>query len=223
MNFIENADRDMAIMNVAHALTSDLRKALLRHETVSLAVPGGTTPGPIFDAMSAAEIDWHRVHVMLTDERWVPEDHARSNAGLVRDRLLTGFAAKATFVSFYRDGMTAEQAAPDVAAALADDMPISVLLLGMGADMHTASLFPDAPGIAEAMARNAPLVCAVTPPDQPEARITLSAQALEGAMDKHLVIFGNDKRQAFENARHLPALKAPIGAVIKGGTVHWAA
>ncbi|MGZ2257879.1 6-phosphogluconolactonase [Roseobacter sp. A03A-229] len=223
MIFNENADRDMAIMNVAHAITSDLRKCLLQHEFASFAVPGGTTPGPIFDAMSSVEIDWDRVHVMLTDERWVPEDHARSNAGLVKSRLLTGNASAAKFISFYRDGMSAEEAAPQVAADLAGEMPISVLLLGMGADMHTASLFPGAPGADAAMARDAPLVCAIAPADQPEARITLSAPALDGAMDKHLVIFGEDKRAAFEKAQSLPPAEAPIAAVISGGTVHWAA
>ncbi|GFE48285.1 6-phosphogluconolactonase [Roseobacter cerasinus] len=223
MSFIENADRDMAIMNVAHAITSDLRKCLLQHETASFAVPGGTTPGPIFDAMSSVEIDWDRVHVMLTDERWVPEDHARSNAGLVKARLLTGRAAAAKFISFYRDGMSAEEATPTLSEALAGEVPISVLLLGMGVDMHTASLFPGAPGVAAAMARGAPLVCAVNPADQPEARITLSAPALDGAMDKHLVIFGDDKRAAFERAQSLPPTEAPISAVISGGTTHWAA
>ncbi|WP_299404683.1 6-phosphogluconolactonase [uncultured Roseobacter sp.] len=223
MNFIENADRDMAVMNVAHALTSDLRKCLLQHEFASFAVPGGTTPGPIFDAMSSVEIDWHRVHVMLTDERWVPETHARSNAALVKSRLLTGHAAQAKFISYYRDGMSAAEAAPEVSAELADRVPISLLLLGMGEDMHTASLFPNAPGLEAAMARNAPLICAMAPDSQPEARVTLSAQALDGAMDKHLVIFGDEKRAAFERAMTLPALDAPIGAVIKGGTVHWAA
>lgn len=223
MNFNENADRDMAIMNVAHAVTSDLRKCLLNHEFASFAVPGGTTPGPIFDAMSSVDLDWDRVHVMLTDERWVPEDHARSNAGLVKSRLMTGNAAAARFLSFYREGMTAQEAAPGVSEDFAADMPISVLLLGMGADMHTASLFPGAPGVEAAMARNAPLVCAVTPADQPEERITFSAQALDGAMNKHLVIFGDDKKAAFERAQRLSSLEAPISAVITEGTVHWAA
>ncbi|WP_195822006.1 6-phosphogluconolactonase [Roseobacter sp. MH60115] len=223
MNFNENADRDMAIMNVAHAVTSDLRKCLLNHEFASFAVPGGTTPGPIFDAMSSVDLDWDRVHVMLTDERWVPEDHPRSNAGLVKARLMTGNAAAATFLSFYREGMTAQEAAPGVSEDFAAEMPISVLLLGMGADMHTASLFPGATGVEEAMARNAPLVCAVAPADQPEERITFSAQALDGAMNKHLVIFGDDKRAAFEKAQRLSPLEAPISAVITEGTVHWAA
>ncbi|WP_187430628.1 6-phosphogluconolactonase [Roseobacter fucihabitans] len=223
MKFIENADRDMAVMNIAHALTSDLRKCLLQHEFASFAVPGGTTPGPIFDAMSSVEIDWHRVHVMLTDERWVPDDHARSNAGLVKARLLTGKAAAARFVSYYRQGLRAQEAAPQLSQKLTGEVPISVLLLGMGADMHTASLFPGAPGLAEAMGRDAPLICAVSPPDQPEDRISLSAPALAGAMDKHLVIFGDDKRAALERAMTLPPQDAPIGAVIKGGVVHWAA
>lgn len=223
MIFNENADRDMAIMNIAHALTSDLRKNLLQHETVSFAVPGGTTPGPIFDAMSSVDIDWDRVRVMLTDERWVPEDHPRSNEGLVKSRLLTGRAAAAQFISFYREGMTAADAAPFLSDELKDQMPISVLLLGMGEDMHTASLFPGAPGTEAAMAHNAPILCAVAPEDQPEERLTFSAQALNGAMDKHLVIFGDAKRIAFENSARLPPAKAPVRAVMEGGTLHWAA
>lgn len=223
MNFNENADRDMAIMNIAHALTSDLRKCLLQHETASFAVPGGTTPGPIFDAMSSVDIDWRRVHVMLTDERWVPEDHPRSNAGLVKSRLLTGRASTAHFISFYRNGMRAAEAAPVLSEELKGEMPISVLLLGMGEDMHTASLFPGAPGTAAAMAHDAPILCAVSPEDQPEERLTFSAPALNGAMDKHLVIFGDAKRAALKAAGRLPAAQAPVRAVMEGGVVHWAA
>ena len=223
MTFNSNADRDMAIMNIAHALTSDLRKCLLRHETASFAVPGGTTPGPVFDAMSSVEIDWDRVRVMLTDERWVPEDHPRSNAGLVKARLLTGRAAAAQFIPFYRDGMTAAEAAPVLSQELADEMPLSLVLLGMGEDMHTASLFPGAPGLDAAMAADAPILCAMAPADQPEERITLSAAALNGAMDKHLAIFGDAKKAAWENSARLSPQEAPIRAVMDGGTIHWAA
>ena len=223
MIFNENADRDMAVMNVAHALTSDLRKSLLQHETVSLAVPGGTTPGPVFDAMSGVDLDWSRVHVMLTDERWVPEDHPRSNAALVKARLMTGRAAEAQFLSFYRDGMTAAEAAPILSKELEKETPISVLLLGMGEDLHTASLFPGAPGTEAAMSFNAPIVCAVWPEDQPEERITLSAPTLKGAMDKHVLFFGDAKRAAFEKSAQMAPEDAPVRAVIEGGTVHWAA
>jgi 6-phosphogluconolactonase len=223
MKINENADRDMAVMNIAHALTSDLRRHLLRHDRVSFAVPGGTTPGPIFDAMTSVDIDWNRVHVMLTDERWVPEDHARSNAGLVRARLMQGRAAAAKFIPFYREGMSAAEAAPVLSKELESELPISVLVLGMGADMHTASLFPGAPGLEAALDKGAPALCAVTPPDQPEERITLSAPALNGAMDKHIVIFGDDKKAAIERAQKLKPQEAPIAAVMQGGTIHWAA
>jgi 6-phosphogluconolactonase len=223
MKFNGYADRDMAIMNIAHAITSDLRRYLLRHDSILFAVPGGSTPGPVFDAMTSVDIDWDRVRVILTDERWVPEGHERSNAGLVRARLLQGHAERATFVPFFREGLSAEDAAKAMSEDLARELPISVLMLGMGTDMHTASLFPGAPGLEAAMARDASVLCAVAPPGQPEARITFSAPALSGAMDKHLVIFGEDKKAAIERAQTLSALEAPVGAVMKEGTVHWAA
>lgn len=223
MTFNAYADRDMAVMNIAHAVTSDLRRALLHHDRVTFAVPGGSTPGPIFDAMTSVEIDWARVDVMLTDERWVPEAHERSNAGLVKARLMQGHAAAARFVPFWREGLTAAEAAEQLSLELVDALPLSVLMLGMGADMHTASLFPGAPGLEAAMARDAAPLCAVMPADQPEARITFSAPVLAGAMDKHLVIFGDDKKAAWEKAQGLPAEEAPIAAVMKEGTVHWAA
>ena len=137
--------------------------------------------------------------------------------------MLTGRAAAASFVSFYREGMTAEAAAPVVSKELAGFLPISVLMLGMGADMHTASLFPGAKGVKAAMARGADILCVVEPEDQPEVRVTFSAQALDGAMDKHLVIFGDEKKAAIERARTLPPEDAPIIAVMNEGTVHWAA
>ena len=89
------------------------------------------------------------IDVLLTDERWVPEDSPRSNARLVRERLLTGAAAAARFLPFIGDTATPEESLPALEAALAPHLPISVLLLGMGADMHTASLFPGADRLAE--------------------------------------------------------------------------
>ncbi len=216
-------DRDMLAIDLANTLAGELESCLFHHDFASFAVPGGTTPGPIFDVLCAADLDWSRVHVMLTDERWVPEDHARSNTALVRERLLTNRAAKAVFVPFYRPGVSAFDAAADVSATFAGKLPISVLLLGMGEDMHTASLFPKAPGLAQAMASDAPPLVAVAPPDQPEERISLSANVLDGAMSKHLVIMGEAKRHALEMAMTLPAIDAPIGAVMDGGTAHWAA
>lgn len=223
MNIVEYADREMLAMSVANVLAGELRKCLIMHEFASFAVPGGTTPAPIFDLLSATDLEWDRVHVMLTDERWVDEDNSHSNARLIKKHLLTGHAASAKFIPFYRAGLNATDGAADVAASLAPELPISLLMLGMGADMHTASLFPGGEGLNAAMANGAPHLCAVQPAAQEMARVTLSAPVLKGAMATHLVIFGDDKRAALERAQSLPPEEAPIGAVMGGGTVHWAA
>ncbi len=222
MNIIEYADRELLAMGVANVLAGELKNALVGQNTVSIAVPGGTTPGPIFDLLSATDLDWDRVHVMLTDERWVPQDHAQSNAALIRERLLAGNAAAATFIPFYQTGLDATAGCAQIAQSLASEIPISVLMLGMGADMHTASLFPGADGLDAALAADAPLLCPVMPVGHDIARVTLPAHVLRGAVSKHLVIFGAEKRTALERAQSLPAEQAPIAAVLAGADVHWA-
>jgi 6-phosphogluconolactonase len=222
MRIIDYPDRDLAAMGLADAMAAGLRTSLSLRDRVSMAVPGGTTPGPVFDILNGADLDWYRVTVMLTDERWVPEDHERSNAALIRGRLLQGRAAAADFMPFYRPGMTAAEAAPVLSEALAPHLPLSLLVLGMGADMHTASLFPGAEGLMEALRAEAPAVCPISTPSQPDPRITLSAPVLDGALEKHLVIFGEDKKRALEKARSLAPEEAPIAAVLQGGTIHWA-
>ena len=221
MNLQTYPDRDMLVMGLADVLASELKNCLLIHPWASFVVPGGTTPGQIFDTLCAADLEWDRVHVMLSDERWVPEDHDRSNGKLVKDRLMTERASNARFVPFYRDGMTPEAAAPVLSEELAEEMPISLLLLGMGADMHTASLFPGADGLAAMLHANAPLVVPVSVAGQ-EPRISFSGPALAGAMAKHLVIFGSDKRAALERAMTLDPIEAPVRAVLDNMTVHWA-
>tara|TARA_R110002051_G_scaffold164710_3_gene235645 strand:- start:698 stop:1369 length:672 start_codon:yes stop_codon:yes gene_type:complete len=223
MNLIEYADREILAMDVANLLAGELKNSLLTHDSVSLAVPGGTTPGPVFDSLSGVHLDWSRVHVMLTDERWVAPDHHMSNAGLLRERLLVGPAAAASFIPFFIDGVTAAEAAENLSLKIESHLPLSVVVMGMGADMHTASLFPDAIGLKAAMADNAPAVCPIDVAGQDIGRITLSRRVLQGAMSKHLIIFGDEKRAAIERAMTLSALEAPVGAVLTDAKVHWAA
>jgi 6-phosphogluconolactonase len=222
MNLMEYPDREMMAIDLANKLTGELETSLFNHDQATLAVPGGTTPGPVFDSLSAVSLDWSRVNVMATDERWVPETDPRSNARLIRERLLIGPAAQARFMPFYREGQTPEAAAEDIAAALEPELPISILLLGMGTDCHVASLFPGAPGLADALRSNAPAVLAMHPDNQPEPRLSLSARVLDGALSKHLIITGHDKRKALEAALTLPPEKAPVQAVLDDMTVHWA-
>lgn len=215
-------DRDMMMMDLANRLAGDLKNCLLQHPWASFSVPGGTTPGPIFDSLSAAALEWERVHVFLNDERWVPEDAERSNTRLLRERLLVGRAAHAQLIPMRADTDTPEEGIPALTEQLEKELPISVLLLGMGADMHTASIFPGADRLEEALAPDAPILVPMRAPGAQEPRVTLSARVMAGAMTTHVVITGAEKRAALEKAQSLPPSEAPIAAVLKTATVHWA-
>ena len=222
MNLIEYPDREMMMIDLANRLAGDLTMALTQHETASIAVPGGTTPGPIFDALCAADLDWARVRVMLSDERWVPETSDRSNTRLLRERLLVNRAAAATLVPLYADADTPEEKLGELTAGLEPNLPLSVLLLGMGADMHTASLFPGADKLKQALAADAPALVPMRAPGAPEARITLSARVLDASEYKHIVIMGDEKRAALEQAQTLTSAAAPVCAILNDTKMHWA-
>ncbi|MBO6865631.1 MAG: 6-phosphogluconolactonase [Thalassococcus sp.] len=220
--FVEYADREMLALDLANLIAGELRTALSQSDSATLAVPGGTSPGPVFDDLCAVDLDWERVNVMLTDERWVQEDSDRSNTRLLRERLLTDKAAAANLLPLYAPYDTPEEGLGELAKGIEAQLPLSVVLLGMGADMHTASIFPEADKLDEALAPNAPVLLPMRAPGAPEPRITLSAEALDGAMSKHILIFGAEKRAALENAKGKAPKDAPINAVLNGATVHWA-
>lgn len=222
MEFVEYPDRELMMLTLADKLTGDLAAALRAHDRVTFSVPGGTTPGPIFEVLCEQDLAWDRVAVVLNDERWVPEDNPRSNTALLRQKLLISKASGATLVPLYKVGMAAEDAMEDLSAGLMGHLPISVLLLGMGADMHTASLFPGADNLKAALAADAPVLMPMRAEGAGEPRITLTAPVLNAAMRKHVVITGKEKRAALERAQTLPPEQAPISAVLAGATVHWA-
>ncbi|MGJ8583296.1 MAG: 6-phosphogluconolactonase [Marinosulfonomonas sp.] len=224
MNLIEYPDREMMMMDLANLLAGEIAGVLRHDDTASLVVPGGTTPGPIFDVLCAVDLDWSRVSVMLSDERWVPETSDRSNTRLLKERLLVERAAQANFLPLYAAAETPEEKLEELEQTISTALPISVLLLGMGDDMHTASLFPGADKLAEALAPDAPVLMPMRAPGAPEPRITLTAPVLAGAISKHIVITGPKKRQALERATSLgDTMQAPVAAVLKDATVHWAA
>lgn len=223
MKLVEYPDAELMMFTLADTLASDLATQLRANKAASLCVPGGTTPGPVFDVLSGVGLDWDRVTVFLNDERWVPETNPRSNGRLLRQRLLTGKAAEATFLPLYADTPEPEASVEALAAAIAPHLPISVLLLGMGADMHTASLFPGADRLAEALASDAPILMPMRAEGAGEPRITLTARVLADAMSIHLLITGTEKRAALERAVTLAPDVAPVRAVLDNATVHWAA
>ncbi len=218
MILIEYPDREVLMSELAHRIALELGAAL-GNGPASLAVPGGKTPGPMFDALSNAAIDWARVRVMLTDERRVPADHERSNERLLRERLLVNRAADAEFLRLVPE---ADGDMAGLCDTLNGVLPLTVLLLGMGADMHTASLFPGSPDLGDALAEGAPPLMAVEASGDLEDRLTLTAPALVSALSPHILIAGDEKRAALEKAQGLSPAEAPVSIVLKRATVHWA-
>ncbi|MCI2398446.1 6-phosphogluconolactonase [Aliiroseovarius subalbicans] len=222
MNFVEYPDREALVLDLVDVLAEELVGALHHEDRAALAVPGGTTPGPVFDALCAVDLDWARVDVVLTDERWLPADHERSNTRLLRERLFQGRAAAANLVPLYTATDTPEEGLGALEGGIRAITPLSVVLLGMGTDKHTASIFPGADKLDAALSPNAPPLVAMRAPGAPEPRVTLSEPVLNGALSKHLLIFGPDKRTALEQAQGARAHDAPIAAFLRDLTVHWA-
>ena len=221
MNFLEYADEELMMMALADRIAGDLEKVLLTHENATLVVPGGTTPGPVFDILCGVNMDWSRVRVMLSDERWVPETSDRSNTKLLRERLLVGQASAAQFIPFFTGDETPEVGLAKVNDTIGASLPVSVLLLGMGADMHTASLFPHADGLDVAFDDNAAPVVPIRGGGATEPRVSLSGPVLKSALNTHVVIKGAEKRTALDNAPGKLIEAAPINLVLNDATVHW--
>ena len=215
-------DRELMMLSLADRIAGQLGDFLRRDGRATLSVPGGTTPGPIFDTLSGVDLDWANVAVILNDERWVPDTSDRSNARLVRQRLIRGRAAQARLIPLYADAATPEAAVEALSDGIRPHLPISVLLLGMGTDMHTASLFPGADRLDEALAANAPILMPMRADAAVEPRMTLTAPVLKAAFNIHILITGADKRAALDRALHLPPQEAPVRAVLDNATVHWA-
>ncbi len=215
-------DREMMMLQVANVIAGQLADFLRREGRATLSVPGGTTPGPIFDTLSGVDIDWANVAVVLNDERWVPESSERSNTRLVRQRLLRGRAAQARLVPLYAPAETPEEMLAALEDGLRPHLPISVLLLGMGVDMHTASLFPGADRLEEALSADAPLLLPMRAEAAGEPRVTLTARVLREAFNIHILITGPEKREALDRAMSLTPMEAPVRAVLDNATVHWA-
>ena len=205
------ADGAQAAANLATRIATLLSDAIATHGNASLALSGGRSPKPVLEALAATPLDWSKVVVTLVDERWVAPDAADSNERLLRETLLTGPAAAARFVPMKNDAPDAYAGQPAVEAAFAAiPWPLDIVLLGMGEDGHTASLFPAAAELADGLSSAARTI-AVTPPAAPHQRLSLTASAILASRHIFLQIGGEAKKAVYDKARaHGPVEQLPI-------------
>ncbi|WP_439114912.1 6-phosphogluconolactonase [Hydrogenophaga sp.] len=205
---------------IAAHIANALRTAIAQRGQASLAVSGGKSPIPMFEALREQALDWAQVTVVLVDERVVPRDHGDSNTALVTRHLLQGKAAAARFLPFFRE--LAPQFNAEVLDALVLDAeartadlpwPLDMAVLGMGEDAHTASLFPGAPGYARAIATDQHLAWLV-PDTAPHARLSFTLSALLAARELVLAIAGDAKLAVYRRAAEKATETLPISLVL---------
>ncbi|TFF06079.1 6-phosphogluconolactonase [Pseudomonas sp. BCA14] len=179
---------------LANDVAEQLRAAISARGDATLVVSGGRSPVAFFQSLAKQDLDWSKVTITLADERWVPVEHADSNAGLLKQHLLQGPAAKARFLSLYSAAANLEDAALQADRLLGELPAIDVLVLGMGDDGHTASLFPNSPNLSDALQPNGTRRCwPMLAPTVPHQRLTMSRALLSTANYTVLSIAGSSK------------------------------
>lgn len=193
-----------ASRNPVAAVATRLVTLLEAQERCFVAFSGGSTPKALFRHLveAHAAAPWHRLRVFLVDERTVPADHEESNWRMINEHFLARVAVGAAYRIETERG--AKPAAAAYEAVLREQTPtgaegfprLDAVLLGMGADGHTASLFPETPALHE----RARAVVANPVPSLETTRITLSFPMLAAAGARWFLVTGEDKRRAYTDA-----------------------
>lgn len=210
------AAAELAAQALAAALAARLTDAVRARGEALIAVSGGRSPVAMFERLSTADLAWDRVTVTLVDERWVDASHSDSNAALVRRHLLQHRAAAARFVAMKNAALTPHAGHAECERTFAAlPLPFDAIVLGMGEDGHTASMFPQAAELATALTTSA-LTVAVTPPVAPHARMSLSLHGLLRSRALFLPIGGAAKERVYRAALgDGPTEDMPVRAVLR--------
>lgn len=213
---------------------SALRAAIEDRGEATFMVSGGSTPEPLYKALSNSDLDWESVYVALVDERWVDFEHDKSNEAFTVKHLIQNKAAVANLVGMKNSAETAAEGLADCEAAYQQlAQPFDITILGMGSDGHTASLFPHAQGLDDALNPESNELCAAITAKQSEVtgaiveRMTLSLAGLLRSKVLILLITGDEKLAVLRAAQAEGDVKdMPIRAVLRQQqvpvVVYWA-
>ena len=212
------ADMESLSRELAAGIAGSLTAAIGARGLASLVVSGGRSPVRLFEILRTQPLDWDRVCVALADERWVAPDDAASNERLVRDVLLKDHAASSRFLGLKNGAPT-----PDLGAVSAWETfarvprPFDAVILGMGDDGHTASLFPGSPNLPRALNPAAVAGCVgMWAPVAPQPRLSLNLTALLDSRRIAVLITGESKWRTFAAAcAPGPVEDMPIRAVLR--------
>lgn len=226
-------DQDALTQALVTDLIMSVESGLQMKNQFVLAVSGGRTPKPVYQKLSEQKLDWNRIRVSLVDERWVEEGHEASNAGFVKQYLLQNLAQAAVFTGMKNTARTAKSGQAECEAQYQLYAPVAdVMILGMGEDGHTASLFPHAEGLEAAMSQT-DLCAAITAHKskitaQYTERMSLTFHAIVQSRQIVLLITGEKKRRLYESLQQAEPdyLTYPVQAVLQQKwapvTVYWA-
>lgn len=214
LNITEFATREALIEAAANTLADALTTGIAERGEAFAALSGGSTPEPVYRRLAAMQLDWLKIAFALVDERFVPLADPASNEGMLKRTLAPAFEAGAQFKPLFFALETAARAADCAEILFTPPLDFDIALMGMGEDGHTASWFPDANGLDEAMdAQSARSVVAIHAPGAAGSadRITLTRAALARARRVLLVITGEKKRALLQSADH----KLPVCALLE--------
>lgn len=200
--FHEFADQKTLCQELSQRICAALEKAIEERGEASLVVSGGSTPVPLFAALSEIPIEWDRVFITLADERWVGTTERESNEALVREHLLCNRAEGAHFHGLKNSHASAADGERECEEGIVLlPVPFDIVILGMGPDGHTASLFPGAARLCDALDMGSGKLCMrVTPLTAPHDRMTLTLPALLDSRQIYLHLSGKEKRDVYERA-----------------------
>lgn len=221
--FIVHPDRDSCARALAAQLAARLRAVQQAGGAVRLLLPGGQSPLPLFERLAGEALDWARVELAPSDERWVTADDPASNLRLLRSALPQARTLDP------RQGDTPDVAARVWGQRLADWLPLTATLLGMGEDGHVASLFPGMPGLSAALdVQAAPTALVGLAPVEPRLRLSPNLALLLSSDWLGLLVYGAAKRELLEAVlADAPALRElPVAALARAAgarlQIHWA-